>query len=233
MKRNMDKKSAMVQLFENKLLRSKVDEALDTGKLTYEEIVELAKEYDVEISVPTISRYKARRQEAIDTGVPLEDLIDKRANNGNVIHIQHKKDTSFEDSPLGDNSFGGFDDSMEEEKVYSDIQVLDEMIQKGYNALKYTDVIGQPQLLKAIELRDKLTGGQMRGLSIVGLRELRLRFEARTEAITAVALEYIPEDKHEEVFDAMVEAEKEFYANLDLTEEDRKISEALEAIDLD
>ena len=47
--------------------------------------------------------------------------------------------------------------------------------------------------------------------------------------MTEAILSYIPAEKHEEVMNFMDEKEKEFYANLDLTEEDRKITKALKS----
>ncbi len=40
---------------------------------------------------------------------------------------------------------------------------------------------------------------------------------------------YVPEDKHDQLFEDLEIAEKEFYENLDLTEEDKRISKAIAA----
>lgn len=230
-KKEMKAGSVLIQLYENRLLSSKVDEALDT-QVSYDDIVELCAEYDFEISKASISRYKQKREEAVREGVPLEELLDQRKKNGNIVDIKSKRQNLGPIAELSaderlDNAFEPVD------KVYNDIQVLDAMIQKSYNAIQHTNVIDPALGLKAIDTKAKLTGNQMQGLSLVGLRELKLRVQAKTTAMTEVLLQYVPEEQHEEVLDAITEAENQYYQNLDLSEEGRKISEALKASGID
>ncbi|AID17503.1 hypothetical protein [Listeria phage LMTA-57] len=56
---------------------------------------------------------------------------------------------------------------------------------------------------------------------------MKLRSVAKETAITEILMQYIPEDKQGEVLTKMREVEKEFYKNLDLSDEDRRITEAL------
>lgn len=223
--------SILVQLYENRLLSSKVDEALDSGE-TYDYIIDLCKEYDLEISKATLSRYKSKREEAIKTGVPIEELLDMRKKNGNIIDLQgHKEDSFGQDNVSGRTSF---DDTFNTiDKVYNDIQVLDEIIQKGANGLKFANTVEAPLAIRAIEAKAKITNNSLQGLSLVGLRELKLRVSARTTAMSEVLLKYIPEDQHENVLADIEEAEREYYSNLDLTEESRRISDALEQAGID
>ena len=106
--------------------------------------------------------------------------------------------------------------------------MLDTIIQKGFASLKEVDYVEAPLAMKAIEVKAKVTGNQLQGLSLVGLRELRLRQSAKEQAMTEVILRFIPEEQHEEVYQAIEEAEAEFYENLDLTAEDARITSALE-----
>ena len=224
-KKDMKPGSVLLQLYEHRLLSSKVDEALDTG-VSYDDIVELCAQYDFDISKPTISRYKAKREESIETGVPLEELLDQRKKNGNVVDIKSKRQNLGAIQELNgdermDRAFAPVD------RVYNDIQVLDEMIQKMYTGLQHVNMIDPALGLRAMETKAKLTDNKLQGLSLVGLRELKLRVQAKTTAMTEVMLQYIPEDLHEEVLEAIEDAEQEFYANLDLSDEGRKISDAL------
>ena len=114
------------------------------------------------------------------------------------------------------------------EQIYNDVEVLDTIIQKGFASLKEVDYVEAPLAMKAIEVKAKVTGNQLQGLSLVGLRELRLRQSAKEQAMTEVILRFIPEEQHEEVYQAIEEAEAEFYENLDLTAEDARITSALE-----
>src|SRR6185437_16084461 len=95
------------------------------------------------------------------------------------------------------------------------------------------DVVDTPLAMKAIELRAKITNNQLSGLSIAGLRELKLRQQARESAMMEVIMKYVPEDKHDDLFADMDEAEERFYENLDLTEEDKRISQALKSSGID
>ena len=75
-----EKESILSKLYHNKLLRSKVDNALDED-MSYDDIIELCKEYDLELSKSAITRYKSKRKEAIENGWDLGELIDKRKKN--------------------------------------------------------------------------------------------------------------------------------------------------------
>lgn len=226
-KKEMGTSSVLMQLYQNKLLCSKVDEALDEG-VTYEEIVELCASYDLDLSTASLTRYKDKRRESIETGVPIESLLDKRKKTGNVIDIKAKKV-----KPI-DERQASFDDTFDQvETVYNDLQLLDSVIQKGYNGLKYTETIELPVVLRAIEIKAKLTNNSMQGLSLVGLRELKLRVLAKESAMTEVLLQYVPEEKHEEILKAIEECEAEYYANLDLSDEDKRITDGLKQAGLD
>lgn len=209
--------SVLLELYNNKALVSKVDVALEEGK-SYDYIIELCKKYKFDISKSAISRYKDKRKEAIETGVDLADLLDKRRKTGNIVDIQTKE------VAVNNEATGVFD---KVDTVYSDIEVLDSIIQKGKNGLDLLETVDIPQVLRAMEVKDRITGNQMQGLSIVGLKQLRLRAIAKESAMTEVILRYIPEDEQELVLEELKQAEQEFYDNLDLSEEDQRVTKAL------
>jgi len=230
-KKDMDTRSVLVELYENQLLSSKVNEALRTGTMTYEEIIELADEYGISISKSTLTRYKKKLEEHDETGVPLIDLIDKRKKNGNVVNIKEKRTGQLTTKEEREKSFDEVFDNTN--KVYNDIQVLDEVIQKGYNGLQLTETIELPHMLRAMDTKAKITDNSLQGLSLVGLRELKLRSQAKTDAMLNAIMVYVPEEQHEELTQFIEEAEKEFYENLDLSKEDQRITEALSKAGLD
>lgn len=222
-KKDLNNSSVLLNLYHNKLLVSKVDEALDEGK-PYDFIIAFCKEkFDFEISKPALSRYKEKRREAIEQGVDLESLLDKRRKSGKVIDLKGKE---VETLPNTNTSYDQTFNAVEQ--IYNDVEVLDTIIQKGFASLKEVDYVEAPLAMKAIEVKAKVTGNQMQGLSLVGLRELRLRQSAKEQAMTEVILRFIPEEQHEEVYQAIEEAEAEFYENLDLTAENARITQALE-----
>ncbi|MDU7109214.1 MAG: hypothetical protein E6303_00145 [Clostridium perfringens] len=216
------KESILSKLYHNKLLRTKVDNALDED-MSFDDIIDICKEYDLDISKPSLSRYKNKRREAIQNGWDLGELIDKR------------KKTSVDDISDKEVSYKGQEiaPSFEEaksytEKIYNDAQILDEIIYKGREGLKWVDTLDPALMIRAIETKNKITNGELKGLSYIGLKELMLKQTARESAMTEVLLEFIPEEQHEQVLQRLEEKEKEFYQSLDLNEEDKKFKEAME-----
>lgn len=220
-KKQASKGSVLLQLHNNKLLSSKVNEALDTNK-TYDEIMELCAEYEFEISKATLSRYKDKREEAIKKGIPLEEVLDGRVKS-KVVSIAGKEVKS----PVETRHDKHEKEMSAQDTLYSDIELLDDIIQKGFNGMQYVSVVDPQIAMKAIELKKKITGDSLQGMSVAGLKELNLRNLALQNSLTEVLFKYIPEDKHEEVIEYIDQVEEEFYNNLDLTEEDRRLNEAL------
>ncbi len=196
---------------------------LDTDA-SYKTIIDLCMEYELEISKSALSRYASKRQEALQTGVPLDQILDKRRKTGNVITITPKNTTETIDT-LRESSEESVMPTVN--KLYSDIEFLDKVILKANRTLDLVDVAEVTSGMRAIDLKSKITGNQLQGLSIVGLRELNIKRMAKESAITEILLKYIPEDMHEQVLREMEEKENEFYANLDLSDEDKRLKEAL------
>lgn len=226
-RKDVKKGSVLLELYNNKLLVSKVDEMLDEKK-SYDFIIEFAKEnYDFDISKSALTRYKNKREEAMETGEDLGNLLDKRRKNGEVIDIKSKevKGDARDSTELPDMN--------REKTVYNDVEVLDEVIQKAFAGLQYSEAVEMPMGLKAMELKNKITGNQLQGTSLAGLKQLRLRQAAKEQAMTEIIMKYIPEEQHDEVYSAIEEAEQEFYENLDLSEEDRRITKALAGLNVE
>lgn len=223
-RRKAPKGSVLLRLYENKLLSSKVNEALDTGK-TYDEILALCAEYEFEISKASLSRYKDKRDEATKTGVPLEELLDGRVK-GKVISISDKEVKSG----MATRHDRHVQEMNEQEVLFHDIELLDSVIGKGMAGLQYVSIVDPSIAMKAIELKHKITGDSLQGLSIAGLKELSLRASAVENTMTEVIFKFIPESQHEEVLEFIERVEQEFYDNLDLTEEDRRLNSALKHV---
>lgn len=222
-KKSISSSSVLVKLYNNRKLVTKVDNMLDEDQ-TYDYIIEFLKENDFTMSKASLTNYKKKREEAIETGKPLLQLLDKRAKD-NVTYISDREvDNLTKEEDRAPATVTNLDRA---ENIYSDLELLDEVIRKGAKGLKVFDVVDTPLAMKAIELKAKITNNQFTGLSIAGLRELKLRQQARESAMMEVIMKYVPEDKHDDLFSDMELAEKEFYDNLDLTEEDKRISKAL------
>ncbi|ALO79598.1 hypothetical protein HOBO_190 [Bacillus phage Hobo] len=233
-KKKLGSSSVLVQLYKNKKLCTKVDNMLDEG-LTYDYIIEFCKDNDFSISKASLTNYKKKREEAIEKGVPLLQLLDKRAKD-NVTYISDKQVNEFWKSPEDGSeesmSMASVTDMTKVGTIFNDLELLDEIIKKGAKGLQAFDVVDTPLAMKAIELKAKITNNQLSGLSIAGLREIKLRQTAKETAMMQVIMAYVPEDQHDKLFEDLDLAEKEFYENLDLTEEDKRISKALESAGL-
>lgn len=234
-KKKMSSSSVLVQLYKNRKLCTKVDNMLDEGQ-TYDYIIDFCKENGLSISKASLTNYKKKREEAIDKGVPLLQLLDKRAKD-NVTYISNKQVDMFrqkqdeEDAEIAHAA--SVTDMTKIDKVFHDLEFLDMVIEKGMKGLKAFEVVDTPLAMKAIELRAKITNNQLGGLSIAGLRELKLRQQARESAMMEVIMKYVPEDQHDKLFSDMEESERIFYENLDLTDEEKRITTALKTSGID
>lgn len=224
-KKNISSSSVLVQLYNDRKLCTKVDNMLDEGQ-TYEYIIEFLKSKDFSISKASLTNYKKKREEAIETGKPLIQLLDKRSKD-NVTYIADIEVKPFSTVESSSSTPAQVHDLTKRDNVYDDIELLDEVIRKGMKGLKAFDVVDTPLAMKAIELKAKITGNQLNGLSLAGLREIHLRQNAKEASMLEVIMKYVPEDLHNQLFADLEEAEKEFFENLDLTEEEKRISEAI------
>lgn len=227
-KKSITSSSVLVQLYNNRKVATKVDNMLDEGQ-TYDYIIEFCKENGIEISKASLTNYKKKREEAIRTGKPLIQLLDRRVKD-NVTYITDRQANRIKKEGASSSSKAPSTTAMDKvDTIYNDLEFLDEIIRKGMKGLKAFDVVDTPLAMKAVELKAKLTNNQLNGLSIAGLREIHMRMRAKESALTEVIMKYVPEEQHEQLFADMEKAEKEFYENLDLTEEDRRISKAIQA----
>jgi len=96
-------------------------------------------------------------------------------------------------------------------RVKNEMQLLDELIQRGMDELNNNPAIRIETAMKAIEVKNKLTGGRHAGLTDYGLDQLRAIETAKMDALVAVVMKYLPEDRYKEVIAAVANAEHEFY----------------------
>jgi len=230
-----NKKSILLQLYDNPLLRTKVDSALDMGT-AYSDIVQIAKSYGLSLSTPTLSRYANARKESFKTGVALRKLLD----GSTAKKVSNLKSKEVDTSPItgGDavkpketlpveNGDSGTEPA-QVTKYISDYTVLDTIIQRGLENLVSVDAPVAPKdLLKAIEVKAKLSNNANAGLSIEGLQELRVRTVARDNAVAQALLKYVPEDKQTEAMDYISKTEEDMLKNMDVSPQGRQILRAL------
>jgi hypothetical protein len=173
-----------------------VNEMLLSGAVSPYGVSTWCKERGFSISQAKLYEYKEMLQQAAIKQITIERLLG----------MDQPKRTPIVLQALG----------MEDAKnmVRHEMEVLDVIIQRGYSTLLKADEIGVNDVMKAIELKHKLTGGSHGGLTGYGIDELRELEERKFESITQVVLKYIPEDKIDEIQEAIQQAEKDFYEDV-------------------
>lgn len=170
-----------------------VNEMLMAG-ISPHKVSEWCKEHGFSISHPKLYEYKELLQTAITKQISVERLLG----------IGMPKRTPIILQALGLESAKNL--------VKSELEVLDGIIQRGFTALTQNPDIKIQDALRAIELKNKLTGGSHGGLTLYGLDQLRELEKAKFDAMVQVVMKYLPEDKIEELQEALEEAERKFYS---------------------
>lgn len=115
-------------------------------------------------------------------------------------------------------------------RIRHDLELLDEVIQKGFDTLSKMDVISPVTAIKAIEMKHKLFNGGTGGHTIYGLEEIKVHEAAREQAIITCLMEFVPEEKREEAVRLMDHVTREYYNSIGLGEAYAQM-EAREAMD--
>ena len=152
-------------------------------------------------NVDDLESYKAK--------VIKDNLGPKGSGKGN-------KDFNYNETLKDDEQRAQFNKTVKH--VKTDLEILDTIIDKGWKTLNRIDFLSPDMAIKAIKLKNELTGGAHNGLTIYGLEEIRMREAARENAILTVLLEFIPEEKHNEVIARMEEETQKYYESIGMKE---------------
>lgn len=109
-----------------------------------------------------------------------------------------------------------------EDKLKSDLDFIDDVIQEG--AKRFKDDMQNVDItlydvFQAITLKDKITGGASYGLTNYGVKYLAQLTEEKYYRIISILMEYIPTDKKEEVINLVEATEEDFYSKTEYYEE--------------
>lgn len=172
--------------------REQVDEMLLQG-MNPEKVSKWCKENGFSISKQKLYDYKEMIRKASAKKITVEQLIGIGGDRRVPVVLEQ----------LGMGNV--------QEVVKNEIEVLDAIVQIGFDNLKQMASVSPKDMLRAIELKDKITGGSMGGLTLYGLDQLRELEEKKFGAILEVVMKYLPEDKIEEIQEAIEVAERDFY----------------------
>ncbi|WP_025699175.1 hypothetical protein [Paenibacillus durus] len=183
------------------------------------------------ISLPTMYSYMKRRSEAIANGITMElpqpklheesmeRKMDGMKKAYSKAHQQRKEKRAQTKVKINQD----LADQDSPKRIRHDLELLDEVIQKGFKTLNMIEVISPVIAIKAIEMKHKLTNGSAGDYTDYGLEEIKLREAARENAIVEIMLNHIPPEKHNEVLVEMEEATRAYYESLGLGEAYRQM----------
>lgn len=211
------KNTTLKQLYNNTPLFTKVT-ALIEDKQTFDYIMDFVAEMGHPMSRGTLANLKAKYKESKDTGVPIGDLIDRRSKTS-VTQVQDKLTGYTGEVTNKDDMVQPVSLNEASKTWWSTKEVLSEIIAKGKQTLDTIPVIDLPQLMKAIDLYQRNFGSETDGLSIAALKQYDLITRAKLKAMSDVVMEYVPEDKQEDAYKEMSQAEHEVLANMDVPDE--------------
>lgn len=97
-------------------------------------------------------------------------------------------------------------------KIKSELEVLDTIIQRGFESiLANNNNVRLADAMRAIAMKNVITKGNHGGLTEYGLEQLKAIEEAKFKATIEVIKKYIPEERYDELEEAIAKAEHDFY----------------------
>lgn len=196
-----------------------VDKMLDDGD-SPNKVHKWITDNGLELSVPTVYTYAKKRKEAIMNGVKFEIIKEKKGSSGSATKQNAQKKSGGAKKEKDDTQTQEDKKQLNRtvKRVMSELEILDAVIDKGFSTLQQMEVISPDMALKAIKLKHEITGGEHQGITMYGIEQIRLREAARENAMMTIMLEFVPEEKHDELLDKMEKATREYYAQLGLEE---------------
>lgn len=213
------KQSKLLTIYDNVVLREKVNEALDNNE-SYSDIIKICKEYGIDVSSSSITRYAEKRIEAIKTNQDLRALLDTDTERAiaNIKKKQVDKPKVTEDK----------EPDLVKTTSVSQQYMLERIINYNYPFFVNGEVKLAPKdFLSAIKLYTQLNGNNNHGLTTEGLQQLRLFQHAQNSALAQVVLKYVPKAKREDVLKDLKEAEEKQYREWETSGNGKAILEAL------
>lgn len=219
------KVAALVKWNSRPLLDKLIDDSTPV-----KELVAWCNDNGFPISPPTMYSYIKQRREAIVNGLtlellhakedPLKKALEDATRNmarekGNA---QYKENRAKERAEVKATLGKELADQESPKRIRHDLELLDKVIQKGFDTLSKMDVISPATAIKAMEMKHKLTNGSTGGYTHYGLEEIKIREAAREQAITTAILEFIPKEQHETVIKRMESVTREYYESIGLGE---------------
>lgn len=207
------KKITLKELYQNQLLFTKV-KALFEKNVSYDIILGFIAKSGYKISKGTLTNLRHKINESELTGVPLDQIIDKRSktninqakNVKGFVPKNNKVTKSQKQLPAKGQpnvNIQIVDPEQPTTTYWSNKQVLDKIVAKGVKALDQAQLVDVPVMMKAIELLGKYYDKSTHGLTIDAIKQYQIILEAQLNAMKEVIVKYVPDDQVDAAYKEM------------------------------
>jgi len=222
----MAEKTSLIDLYNNKVLASEVY-TMFHEKVPYREIKQYLAQKEFNISIGSLTNFKSKMEESEQTGTPLIQLLDKRRKDRvsdlpNVTGYQPGKEESdkVEDNPLPDIPLPK---EQPEQTLNSPKELLELIMQKGYNAVRNLDVVDTGTTLKAADQWNKYYQQDSDGLTTSAIKQYQVLVMGELQGMMEVVSNYVPKNHQEEAMNALKEWTDDYLKNVVSSEDGKRL----------
>lgn len=222
----MTEKTSLIDLYNNKVLASEVY-TMFHEKVPYREIKQYLAQKEFNISIGSLTNFKNKMEESEQTGTPLIQLLDKRRKDRvsdlpNVSGYQPGKEEpdKVEDNPLPDIPLPK---EQPEQTLNSPKELLELIMQKGYNAVRNLDVVDTGTTLKAADQWNKYYQQDSDGLTTSAIKQYQVLVMGELQGMMEVVSNYVPKSHQEEAMNALKEWTDDYLKNVVSSEDGKRL----------
>lgn len=220
------KSLSIKELTDNKLLYSKVLTLMEQQK-SYSYILRYLKSKGYKMAKGSLTNLKKKIEEANQEGKTVSQIADKR-NKDSIDDIPNNKVIGFKGQKVQKNESA----STVPIKIYSEEEILENIMSKGYKTIEESDYVDPQVLMKAIDLHAKYFGRKSRGLTSEGLKQYQLIMQAEFMAVREAFFRYIPKDKQKEALEVMDKETDKVLSQIGVTKQGKELLKQLRNADL-
>lgn len=220
------KSLSIKELTDNKLLYSKVLTLMEQQK-SYSYILRYLKSKGYKMAKGSLTNLKKKIEEANQEGKTVSQIADKR-NKDSIDDIPNNKVIGFKGQKVQKNESV----SAVPIKIYSEEEILENIMSKGYKTIEESDYVDPQVLMKAIDLHAKYFGRKSRGLTSEGLKQYQLIMQAEFMAVREAFFRYISKDKQKEALETMDKETDKVLSQIGVTKQGKELLKQLRNADL-
>lgn len=223
---------------EHKLEFSKVVSMLESEK-TYKFInTYLRSKKNIEMSNPTLGNLKSKIKESKEKGIPLDSLIDmnkkksiKDVNPDKIKGFKPDRNNTQYSDKVANEITRESGEVVVKNKVYNPREILENILNKGFDTLQKVDYIDMNTMLKAADLYNKYYHDQQ-GLTTEAIKNYQILINATLNAMKETIIKYVPEKDQREAFEEMENKRKEYLEQFGSTADGKRLLEEFDKANL-